>query len=75
MGIVRETLTGSPSHKVDYDALSMEQQTDDALTANRNHSTRFGYWASEVVLMHENTDVLDAAAKALSGYVEQSGFR
>ena len=74
IGIVREVISGKPSEKVNYDALQMSHQTDDALTANNNRATRFGYWTSEIVLMNESVEVLERAAKDLTRYLEQSGF-
>lgn len=74
MGILRETISGKPSDKVNYDALQMSHQTHEALTANSNRSTRFGYWTSEIVLMNESTEILEQATKDLMRYLEQSGF-
>ncbi len=73
-GIVREVLSGKPSSKVNFDALEMSEQTDAALTANSNTSTRFGYWTSEIVIMNEEISLLEQAAKDLTRYLEQSGF-
>ncbi len=73
-GILQETFFGRPSEKIDVDALQMHQQTVDALTCNSNQSTRFGYWTSSVVCFHEDTNILDQATKALTRYLEQSGF-
>jgi len=73
-GILRETFLGRPSEKVDVDALQMHQQTVDALTMNSNQSTRFGYWTSSVVCFHEDQTLLDEATRALTRYLEQSGF-
>ena len=73
-GILQETFLGRPSEKIDVDALQMQQQTTEALTCNSNQSTRFGYWTSSVVCLHEDTNILDEATKALTRYLEQSGF-
>jgi type IV secretion/conjugal transfer VirB4 family ATPase len=72
--IVKEAIFGSPSNKVNYDALQMVEQTDVALTQNRNHSTRWGYWTSTLIIMHADRTVLEAAVKVLRCYIEQSGF-
>lgn len=72
--IVKEAIFGSPLSKVNYDALQMVEQTDVALTQNRNQSTRWGYWTSTLILMHEDRTVLEAAVKVLRRYIEQSGF-
>jgi type IV secretion/conjugal transfer VirB4 family ATPase len=74
LGIVKEVISGKPSDKVNFDALQMSQQTSDALTLNSNRSTRFGFWASEIVLMNEDIESLEQASKDLSRYLEQSGF-
>ncbi len=73
-GILQETFFGRPSEKMDVDALQMHQQTIDALTMNSNQSTRFGYWTSSIVCVHENENILDEASKSLTRYLEQSGF-
>lgn len=73
-GILKEVIFGKPSNKVNDDALQMSGQTNEALTANSNHTTRFGYWSSEVVLMNENIEILEQAAKDIARYLEQSGF-
>lgn len=74
MGILRETISGKPSDKVNYDALQMSHQTNEALTANSNRTTRFGYWTSEIILINESMDILEQATKDLTRYLEQSGF-
>lgn len=73
-GIVREVVIGRTTDKLNIDALQMSDQTREALTANSNQSVRFGYWTSSLVLMHEETQVLDQATKELTKYLEQSGF-
>jgi type IV secretion/conjugal transfer VirB4 family ATPase len=73
-GIIKEVISGKSSNKINVDALQMSQQTTDALTLNSNHSTRFGYWTSEVVLINENLELLEQATKEISRYLEQSGF-
>jgi type IV secretion system protein VirB4 len=74
VGIIKEVISGKQSDKVNYDALNMREQTDVALTANSNRSTRFGYWTSEIVIMHEVLNVLDEASKEITRYIEQAGF-
>lgn len=76
VNIFKETLSGKPTpeDKKDKDALMMSDETQVALTMNSNGSTRFGYWASELILMHERIQVLESAAKDLSRYLEQAGF-
>ncbi|OAI45997.1 hypothetical protein AYO45_01945 [Gammaproteobacteria bacterium SCGC AG-212-F23] len=73
-GIIKEVFSGKASEKVNLDALQMSQQTQEALLLNSNRSTRFGYWTSEVVIMHEEINVLEQATKDISRYLEQSGF-
>lgn len=73
-GVLREVIVGRPTEKINYDALQMKEQTENALTLNSNQSTRFGYWTSEVVLMHEDEETLSQAVKNLTRYIEQSGF-
>lgn len=73
-GIIKEAVFGSPPTSVDHDALQMSQETQEALTANSNRSTRLGYWTSTVILMHKDRSVLYPAVKDLTRYLEQSGF-
>ena len=74
--IIKETLSGKPTpdKKLDKDALMMSDETQVALTMNSNGATRFGYWTSEVVLMHESTAILQSSAKGIAAYLEQLGF-
>lgn len=74
MGVVRESVTGRVSDKVNVDALRMSQETTDAITSNSAQETRFGYWSSQLVLFHENVEELEKIAKALKRYIEQCGF-
>ena len=74
MGIVRETITGRVSDKINVDAQRMSEETTHALTANNSQETRFGYWSSQLVLFHEDMVVLENVAKALKRYIEQCGF-
>ncbi|MCE3239267.1 MAG: conjugal transfer ATPase TrbE [Gammaproteobacteria bacterium] len=74
MGIVRETVTGRISDKVNVDALRMSEEATYALTANSSQETRFGYWSSQIVLFNEDMAILEEVAKALRRYMEQCGF-
>jgi type IV secretion system protein VirB4 len=73
-GILKEVIFGSPTQKLDHDAIVMSEQVTEAMTLNRNSTTRFGYWTSTLVLIHEEMDVLNQATRDLSRYLEQSGF-
>jgi len=73
-GILKEAIFGRPTTKLNVDAQQMSQETTEALTANRNHSTRFGYWSSEIVIMNENIELLEEASKDITRYLEQTGF-
>jgi type IV secretion system protein TrbE len=73
-GILKEAAFGKPAEKINIDALQMSQETNTALTINSNHSSRFGYWTSTLILINENLEVLMQAAKELAKYIEQAGF-
>lgn len=73
-GIIREAVFGKPSEKINIDALQMSNETVEALTANSNRSSRFGYWTGSLVLMGEDFEIIEQAVKELSKYLEQSGF-
>lgn len=73
-GIVKEAVFGGSSNKMNQDALEMMHQTMDAQTINSNQSTRFGYWSCEIVLMGDNLEILNEAAKVLSRFAEAQGF-
>lgn len=74
MGLIKESVFGGSGGAINRDALRMHDQVQEALTANSNHSTRFGYWTSALVLFHEDLQVLQQAVKDLGRYLEQSGF-
>lgn len=76
INLLKETLFNKPTpdNKKDKDALMMSHETEVAQTINSNGSTRFGYWTSELILMHDSIAVLDEATKYLSNYLEQAGF-
>ena len=74
MGIVKESITGRVSDKINMDALRMSEEITHAMTANSSQETRFGYWNSQLVLFHEDVVVLETVAKALKRYIEQCGF-
>ncbi len=74
MGVVKESITGRVSDKVNVDALRMSEETTHAMTANNSQETRFGYWSSQLVLFHEDGAVLETVAKELKRYIEQCGF-
>lgn len=73
-GIIKEVISGKPTFKINNDAAQMSAEIDEAFTLNSNHSTRFGFWTSEIILMHEKVDVLHAAQKDILRYLEQAGF-
>jgi len=74
VGILKETLSGKPSTKINVDAQQMADETVEALTINSSQSARFGYWTSVLILMHEELQLIEQAAKDLSKYLEQTGF-
>jgi type IV secretion/conjugal transfer VirB4 family ATPase len=73
-GTIKEALFSKTSQKINHDAVEMVEETDLALTSNSNLSTRFGYWTSNVVLIHENQLLILEAIKTLRKYLEQKGF-
>ncbi len=73
-GLLREVITGKETNKINEDAVQMKNQTTDALTINSNHSSRFGYWTSTVILMHEDIERLNQATKDITRYLQQAGF-
>ncbi len=74
MGIVKEAVFSKVSNKVNHDAIEMVDETQLALTSNSNHSTRFGYWTSSIVIMHEDQVLIMQAIKGLQRYWEKKGF-
>lgn len=73
-GTVKEAVFGGAANKINADALQMSQEATAALTMNSNHSTRFGYWTSALLLMHEDLLCIEQASKVLTKYLEQAGF-
>lgn len=74
LGVIKETITGNPTQKVNSDAQEMGAEVEDAIKANSQRTTRFGYWTSQIVLMHEDLSVLEEASKSLAAYTVQCGF-
>jgi type IV secretion/conjugal transfer VirB4 family ATPase len=73
MGLLKEMVT-STSSKLNQDALLMVEEAQEASLINSNQRTRFGYWTSTLVLMHEDKALLLEAGKSIANYVEQVGF-
>lgn len=74
MGIVKEVVFGNSTDKLNYDALNMRVETNEALTLNNSLETRFGYLTSSIVLMHEELSVIEPVAKEIKRHLEQKGF-
>jgi len=74
MGFIKEALFSKTSHKINHDAVEMLDEINVALTSNSNHSTRFGYWTSSIVLIHEDQILIQDAIKPIRNYLEQRGF-
>ena len=73
VGLIKETLFNTPS-KLNQDALLMMEQSQEARAYNSSQSVRFGYLTSCIVLMHEESAILQEASKNISSYIEQVGF-
>lgn len=73
-GILKEAFTGNAAQKINHDACAMKEQTVEADAMNQSQTTRFGYYTSNVILMHEDVNVLRESAQALRRYLEQTGF-
>ncbi len=73
-GILKEAISGKSSGKTNSDAQQMSQEISTALTMNSNHSVRFGYWTSVIILIHTELSLLNKAKKSLREYLEQNGF-
>ena len=74
-GIIREVIFNAPTNKVNQDALQMSRETQDALTINSNHSVRFGYWTSEIIIMNESVEVMNEAITSIQRYINNLGFK
>ncbi len=74
MGIIKDAFTGQESKPNNDEALIMSAQTRDALILNSSNNTRFGYWTSELVILHEELSILDKASQEIQKYLEQRGF-
>ena len=74
VGVVKEAITNKPTTQFNHNALQKVQDINEAIVLNENGSSRFGYWTSDIVIMHEDLSVLDQAAKDIIRYIEQSEF-
>ena len=73
-GMVKEAFLGKESEAINGDAWNMEQHVFEAATLNAQGGSRFGYWTSTVVFMHENESILNDAVASLTHFIEQMGF-
>lgn len=73
-GIFKEAFTGTAPTKLNGDAMTMKTQSLGAETLNQSQTTRFGYFTSNILLMHEDPQVLSAGTQAIRRYLEQTGF-
>lgn len=73
VGLIKEIFSGQ-SAKLNGDALQMAAQAAEAQILCANGETRFGYWTSTLILMHEDISILQEANKHISSYIEQVGF-
>ena len=60
--------------RINQDALSMVQECDAMTSAMSSGAFSAGYYTSVVVLMHENRDKLDEAARAALKVIQKLGF-
>lgn len=74
MGIIKEVFTGQHVPNTNTNASDMCDEAAEALRDNSSKETRFGYWTSEIVIMHEDLDVISHATAVLKKYLEQAGF-
>ncbi len=74
MGLIKEMVSGGQVRGNQY-ALNKWNEASQAGALCESEQTRFGYWTSTLVLMHEEQDVLDAASKTIGNYLEQAGCR
>lgn len=74
MGIIKEVITGRESLNNNTNASDMYDEAAEALRENSSKETRFGYWTSEIVIIHEDLDVIVQATSVLQKYLEQVGF-
>jgi type IV secretion system protein VirB4 len=66
--------TGSMATHVDSDADAMANDAVSALADASSGAVKFGYYTSVVVLMDENADLVDAAARDVLKAIHHAGF-
>lgn len=71
--LIREH-TGSAATHVDADADAMATDAVDALAEASSGVVKFGYYTSVVVLMDENIELVDAAARDVLKAINHAGF-
>jgi type IV secretion system protein VirB4 len=71
--LVREHAGNAATH-VDADADAMAADAVAALADASSGTVKFGYYTSVIVLMDENTDLVDAAARSTLKAINHAGF-
>lgn len=59
---------------IDQDALAMAQDANDAMAEAASNHVTFGYYTSIVILMHEDHDILEDAARVVRREIQNLGF-
>lgn len=76
MGIVKEVFNAQDGGGFqNRDALEMTNDADEAIAEAESSLVRYGYYTSIIVLMGEQTNVVDESAKHLIKQIELQGFQ
>ncbi|MEI6056854.1 MAG: hypothetical protein WCR55_12450, partial [Lentisphaerota bacterium] len=73
MGLVREAL-GIENTRLDKDAVSMIDMTEDAMASNSSGLVRYGFMTKVIVLMNEDKTKLEEDARNIRKQLQQLGY-
>jgi len=73
MGLVREAI-GMENTRVDRDAVTMIDMTEDAMASNSSGLVRYGFMTKVVVLMNKDKEILDENARTIRRQLQQLGY-
>lgn len=74
MGMVKQVFNAEPSGFENQDALDMALDADGAIQENEAGLVRYGFYTSNLILMHESREELTELTRYITKQIEQCGF-
>ncbi len=73
MGLVRESI-GMENTRLDRDAVTMIDMTEDAMASNSSGLVRYGFMTKVIILMNKDKSILDESARMIRRQLQQLGY-